>query len=110
MALLMFCCFSSSGCWMMDLMPPFGLHPGIAMAGIDTVTLINSDRTLSDHMISAYKNQDCSILRSSEGGEYCIDAVRLPHPEPKKIYCYRTIGYVTCYDSPLEGYQTVDLQ
>jgi hypothetical protein len=108
-SVLLFSCYSIAGCWMMDMMPPFGVHPGLALAGIETVTLINSDRTLSDHMVSAYKNQDCSIVRSAEGGEYCVDLVKPPH-NPPKIYCYRTIGDVSCYDRPLEGYQPVDFQ
>lgn len=66
---------------------------------VDAVSLINTDKTLIDHIAGGLSGQDCSTLRSMEGGHYCQ-----PHYENKPVvpplYCYRTLAKVTCYDRP----------
>ncbi|MCP4393261.1 MAG: hypothetical protein GY804_03185 [Alphaproteobacteria bacterium] len=103
-----FCIASIAGC-SSNNMPPYGLHSGVAFAGLETVMLINTDKTLSDHLISSYTNKDCSSVRYSEGGEYCVDTVEIPSAMYEKLFCYRTIGEVSCYDRPIPGYRRVDM-
>lgn len=66
---------------------------------VDTVSLINTDKTVIDHVAGVMSGQDCSTLRSMDGGHYCQ-----PHyenvPVVPPLYCYRTLGEVTCYDRP----------
>ncbi len=65
----------------------------------DAVTLINTDKTIVDHLAGLMSGQDCSTLRSMDGGHYCQ-----PHyenvPVVQPLYCYRTLGKVSCYDRP----------
>lgn len=91
-------------------MPPFGLENSLFFTGVETVTLINTDKTMIDHLMSSYKGQDCSSVRHSEGGEYCVDIVDVSNADPySDLYCYRTIGAVNCYNTPQVGYYRVDM-
>jgi hypothetical protein len=66
---------------------------------VDTVSLINTDKTIIDHLAGVVSGQDCSTLRSMDGGHYCQPRYEnVPVVPP--LYCYRTLGAVTCYDQP----------
>ena len=65
----------------------------------DAVTLINTDKTIVDHLAGLMSGQDCSTLRSMDGGHYC-QPVYENVPIVPTLYCYRTLAEVTCYDRP----------
>ncbi len=63
----------------------------------DGITVIGTDKTLEDHFISLTSGKNCSTIRSEQGLTYCEeDEVNLL----PNVYCYRTLGKVTCYDKP----------
>lgn len=81
----------SSGGEVVDAAGPFVV--------LDAVSLINTDKTIIDHIAGGVTGEDCSTLRSMDGGHYCQ-----PHYENKPVaeplYCYRTLAKVTCYNQP----------
>lgn len=84
-ALALMACFLSSAC------DPF------AYAQIDAVSVMGSDRTVIDHMVSLSSGKDCSTLRKERGLTYCAEDMPKVTQE---LYCYRDLGGVTCYDKP----------
>ncbi len=66
----------------------------------DGVSVINTHKTLEDHIVSWISGQDCSLVRASLGENYCLDTTP---PVTVKIttYCYKSIARVSCYDAPL---------
>lgn len=69
------------------------------LAIVDAVSLINTDKTIIDHVASSMMGEDCSMLRSMDGGHYCQPRYE-NKPVVPSLYCYRTLGDVTCYDRP----------
>ena len=74
------------------------------MAGTTVISLIETDKTPADHILSHVMNKDCSSKRLLEGADHmCLDE---NENAPKTVaqatpsYCYRTLGNVTCYTEP----------
>ncbi len=71
------------------------LMPGLA--GIQGVTVIGTGKTIVDHVVSMTSGKNCSTLRRDTGRTYCEeDEVAVPD----EVYCYNTLGNVTCYSRP----------
>ncbi len=69
--------------------------PGVAQ--IEGVTVVGTEKTLEDHIISFASGKNCSTARSQRGLTYCVeDEVRYK----PAVHCYRNLGEVTCYDKP----------
>ena len=77
-----------------------------ALAGIGLVSLIYTDKTLTDHALSRAFKEDCSVLNVENDEPYCQE---LPSEADREngmttlaasLYCYRTLGGVSCYDRP----------
>lgn len=71
---------------------------GVALDGF---SLINTGKTIDDHVISLVTGKDCSIVRASQGGPYCVD---IPPPVPQVAvtsYCYKSLASVSCFAAPL---------
>ncbi len=69
--------------------------PGVAQ--IQGAFVVGTDKTIEDHLISYTSGKDCSSIRKEKGLTYCVE------DEPKitpNVYCYKTLGSVTCYDRP----------
>ncbi|WP_343559702.1 hypothetical protein [Kiloniella sp. b19] len=66
-------------------------------------TLITTDKTITDHVVSWAMAEDCSAIEWSKGEEYCVEegSRNSSGPQPT-LYCYRTLGGTTCYDKPYE--------
>jgi hypothetical protein len=75
--------------------PPGGIVAITAAASI--VTLPPFGRSLPDMLVSAARNQDCSIVRIEQGKSYCREAE--PPPEPPQV-CTRTLATVDCWANP----------
>ena len=72
-----------------------GPFPTIAV--VNGATIMATDKTVIDHVVSISSGKNCSTVRRELGMYYCEE------DEPKgdrKIYCYRTLGNVTCYEKP----------
>ena len=68
-----------------------------AVGQIDMLTLIGTEKTITDHVISLSSGKDCSAVNLEKGQYYCKE------DEPsidQAIYCYNTLGRVTCYTKP----------
>jgi len=70
---------------------------------LDGISVINTQKTLDDHLVSWISGDDCSTLRAMHGEPYC-------QPEPAKVpmitrtsYCYKNLAGTTCYTQPLPG-------
>jgi hypothetical protein len=75
----------------------FGGGTVAPVAFVEGASVVVTDKTLGDHLVSMYSGKDCSTIRTSKGMRYCAEDEPAPPPQP---YCYRTLGKVTCYDRP----------
>ncbi len=76
---------------------------GVAALGI--AYTVQTHRLPSDDLASAILNKDCNSLRQQEeGGAWCRDrnAEKAQGPSQPPIWCYRSLGDVSCYDRPIE--------
>ncbi|MFQ5775816.1 MAG: hypothetical protein ACE5GS_14940 [Kiloniellaceae bacterium] len=77
---------------------------GLAFGGANLATLIGGDKTIPDYAVSRVAKQDCSLLHAARNEPYCQGPSRDPRAElaalSATMYCYRTLGGVTCYDRP----------
>lgn len=98
---LMLCFFMLTACagnTYSAIEPPFGMANIPAIIALDAVTLINTDKTLVDHMMTAATNKDCSVLKSQDGSDYCKAFPVKEAPKPPRVpHCYNTLGSVSCY-------------
>lgn len=77
---------------------------GLALAGAGLATVVHTQKTPADHALSWAMDENCSILHSANNEPYCQP---LP-PDPRErladmsasLFCYRTLGNVTCYKRP----------
>jgi len=77
--------------------PPLGSAAVPGLAQFDMATVMASDKTLIDHVVSMTSGKNCSSVRVEKGLYYCEE------DEPRvnqKISCYPSLGRVTCYDRP----------
>ncbi len=67
----------------------------VTFGSAEGFTLMGSDKSLVDHVISYSSGKDCSMLRREQDLTYCVEDM----PQIRQnIYCYRDLGGVTCYD------------
>ena len=81
-----------------------GGEPALMMMGGSLASLSYTKKTLIDHAVSRYTEQNCSILHTARNEKYC-QAPELTEREKvaymaATMYCYRTLGGVNCYDRP----------
>lgn len=74
-------------------------YAGGVLAATETVSVINTDKTVTDHVVSLVRGQDCSAVRASQGRPWCVEPYE-NDPVVPTLYCYRTLAKVTCYDRP----------
>ena len=91
-----------SGCTPLGPLATTGTVP---VAGqVDMLTLIGTEKTIVDHVISLSSGKNCSAVNIEKGDYYCAE------DEPtikQKLFCYPSLGSVTCYDKPVGGYQKI---
>jgi hypothetical protein len=81
-----------------------GGEVGLAMMGASMASFIHTDKTVVDQAVGLSTDRDCSVLYLAQDETYC----KPPDPiEPgqvaymsQSLYCYRTLGGVSCYDRP----------
>jgi hypothetical protein len=72
------------------------------IVGASLISLLETDKTVPDHIMSQMLNKDCSSQRLLEGADkMCLDE-NGPTTVAQSIpsYCYRTLGNITCYTEP----------
>ncbi len=73
-----------------------GFVPGAAqLEGASTVV---TEKPFTDHIVSFFSGKNCSTVRREKGLTYCEEDEL--QPGAPKVYCYRALGGVTCYDRP----------
>ena len=98
----LFVCFLLSGCGLAKPTAgmPMSASPLAVGVAVDTVSVINSQKTIGDHIVSGITGKECSSPRQSiHGGDYCQDKPLPPEKQPP-VYCYRTLGTPDCYYTP----------
>ncbi len=73
----------------------FASKAALTYVAASGASLIHTDRTLSDHAMSRYREQDCALLHLDAGESYCQEIAEAS--PPPQIHCYRSIAAVTCY-------------
>ena len=76
---------------------------GLAVVGAGVVSLSATKKLPLDHVASWVSGKDCSVVVQAETGRYCrdeADATQMVAAAP--LYCYRTLGEITCYAAPDE--------
>ncbi len=68
-----------------------------AFAGAEGVSAVLTKKTVSDQIVSFTSGKNCSTARVDRGQSYCVEDEINVQP---KVYCYRTLGSVSCYDEP----------
>lgn len=67
---------------------------------VEGVSVINSDKTLGDHVASWVTGKDCSSIREKMfNTDYCQEYPKRP-PKKAPVFCYRTLADVSCYSEP----------
>ena len=67
------------------------------LGGAEAISIMGTDKTVVDHIVSIGSGKDCSTIRREQGRTYCVeDEVQIN----QNIHCYKSIGSVTCYDRP----------
>ncbi|MBB4284700.1 hypothetical protein [Roseospira goensis] len=79
-------------------------HPVTLTAGaVNIASVVASDKTIPDHVVSLVTGHDCSTVRYGDGGYYCVQPLPANMPVETRLYCYRSIGGITCYDKAVPG-------
>ena len=63
-------------------------------ASIAMVSLPQTKKLPTDHLISAMTGQDCSMIQYEQSGQYCRENRQVDNG---KIYCIKTLGSVECH-------------
>ena len=74
--------------------------PITALVLADGVSVMATSKTVEDHVAGWVTGQDCSVIRASHGGDYCVAKDKTPKVALTS-YCYHTLGKTNCYDKPL---------
>jgi hypothetical protein len=87
-----------AGCETIGVLPAAGIA-----ATVEGVSLNASGKTVSDHLVSAITGDDCSVLRYTKNGKYCLSEAEIAAEQarlhrPYEGTCYKVRGNVACYD------------
>ena len=81
-----------------------GADVGLVLLATSTASFIHTDKTVVDHAVGLSTDRDCSILYMANDENYCKPPVPIEPGQvaymSQALYCYRTLGGVTCYDRP----------
>ena len=74
----------------------------LVVAGANVISVIDTDKTLTDHTASWVTGKDCSTREALDGRPYCQaeDIPLAPAAAEAEVYCYRSIGSIVCYSEP----------
>jgi hypothetical protein len=68
---------------------------------LDGISVINTQKTVEDHVISLLTGMDCSTIRATKGDHYCLETPESAPVYVRTSYCYKTIAKVSCYTQPV---------
>jgi hypothetical protein len=98
LSLLLAAGLALAGCETIGVLPAAGIA-----ATVEGVSLNASGKTVSDHLVSAITGDDCSVLRYTKNGKYCLSEAEIAAEQarlhrPYEGTCYKVRGNVACYD------------
>ena len=70
------------------------------LAGLSVVSYMETDKFLSDHLVSQLTGKDCAAANALDTGRMCKDPDSAVYVAEAPVYCYRTLGEITCYPTP----------
>jgi hypothetical protein len=75
--------------------------PGsMATTGVSAALLINTGKTITDHVLSYAIDEDCSMVNYEKTRHYCREWPEVTvRPEPE-LYCYKTLAQIECHTRP----------
>lgn len=74
---------------------------------LDGLSVINTQKTIDDHLVSWISGKDCSTIKAIKGEDYCqAKPVKTP-TVARTSYCYKNLAGTTCYTQPLPGQATL---
>lgn len=78
-----------------------GSPPGIGatLMNLEVLSVINTKKTLTDHVATWITGKDCSTIRAQREGAWCVDWPNPPAP-PQQVYCYSSLARPSCYAQP----------
>lgn len=78
-----------------------GNPPGIGatLMNLEVLSVINTKKTLTDHVATWITGKDCSTIRAQREGAWCVDWPNPPAP-PQQVYCYSSLARPSCYAQP----------
>ncbi|MBX9634694.1 MAG: hypothetical protein K2X44_06900 [Magnetospirillum sp.] len=92
-----------SGCmWVDQKGLTAGMSPpstGVAFANLEVLSVINTKKTLTDHVATWVTGKDCSTVRAQREGAWCVDWPSPPPPQ-QQVYCYASLARPSCYAQP----------
>ena len=74
-----------------------GCTPSPMLYPLEGGSVMATDKTIGDHIVSWASGKDCSSVRWEQGKTYCKEDEL--HVEPA-VFCYKTLGDSVCYDRP----------
>jgi hypothetical protein len=74
---------------------------------LDVVSVINTQKTIDDHIVSLISGDDCSTVKASMGEPYCQARKPVIPTVLRVSYCYKNLANTTCYDRPLTDGSTL---
>jgi hypothetical protein len=75
--------------------------PSTSYILLDGISVINTQKTIEDHLVSLFTGMDCSTIRASKGDHYCLEMPEAVPVYVRTSYCYKSIAKVSCYTEPL---------
>lgn len=72
---------------------------GPTLVNLEVLSVINTKKTLGDHIATWVTGKDCSSVRAEREGVWCTDWPG-PPPPPTQVYCYASWARPSCYAQP----------
>lgn len=70
----------------------------LALGGASVVSVIDSGKTVSDHVMSYATGDECTFRHSLRGEAWCQPrSIEADDGQPERV-CYQSIARVTCYE------------
>lgn len=66
---------------------------------LEVLSVINTKKTMGDHLATWITGKDCSTIRAQREGAWCVDWPGPPPPR-QQVYCYASIARPSCYSQP----------
>ncbi|MEP4377612.1 MAG: hypothetical protein ABJ215_04380 [Alphaproteobacteria bacterium] len=70
----------------------------LALGGASVVTVMDSGKTVSDHVMSFATGEECTFRHSLRGEAWCQPKRYEDSGEQANLVCYQSIARVSCYE------------